>query len=108
LDEREFLESPCAAVLAKLPPGTRVGAWNSGRIGYFASFYFPDKIVINLDDVVNNDVPRYARDSTYENYLIENVQWLAEHPSQLKRYMSNQRALEFIQGHITQDGQVLR
>lgn len=106
-DERDFLASPSARLLSRLPPGTRAGAWNSGRIGYFASFHFPEVVVINLDGVVNNDVTRYARTSTYEQYLLENVQFVVEHPSQLIRYMSPERATRFVQRHIARDGRVL-
>jgi len=106
-DERLF-ERVFAPRFAATPPGARTGAWNAGLVGYFASFHFPDRVVINLDGLVNNDVPPAAAEGLYERYLLENVEWILEPPDSLLMLLPREQTMRFVQQHITPDGRVVR
>jgi hypothetical protein len=106
--ERRFLDAAPSRLLASLPDGSRAGAWNAGRIGYFSSFHHPDKFVVNLDGVVNNSIPRYARESSYEAYLLENVDYIVESPETLAGMIGFERAQRFVTQHLATGGRVIR
>ena len=66
------------ALLAEVPPGSTVGAWNAGRIGYFGQWRRPDLRFVNLDCVVNNEL--FAARARYVAWVIENVDYVLEPP----------------------------
>jgi hypothetical protein len=105
--ERRCLRSRPSHLLATLPDGSRAGAWNAGRIGYFSSFHHPDKFVVNLDGLVNNSVPEYARESTYEAYLLENIDYIVEVPNRLKNVIGPDRSRAFVARHLGTGGRVI-
>jgi hypothetical protein len=84
-----------------LPAGTRIGLWNAGEVGYFFSFHFPDRSVINLDGVVNNEVTRHAREGRYEQYVLEHVDVLIEPPRWFGNIVGKQRADAFTAKHVS-------
>lgn len=104
--ESEFLQSQAAERLSTLPHGARAGAWNAGRIGYFASFHY-DAVVLNLDGVVNNEIVRHARSEPYEAYILEHVDWLLEDPRELSRFIPEDRMLRFVRDHVGPEGQII-
>lgn len=107
LDEKIFSRD-FAPKLAAVPPGTRTGLWNAGLAAYFASFRFPDRFVINLDGVVNNEVPRRARKSRYEEYILENIDYVLEYPTQMIQIVGSVRASRFSGRYIARNGRILR
>jgi len=56
-----------AYVQQSFPPGTRIGTYQSGAIGYFAR----DKVVINLDGVVNEEALRAHEENRAFDYIRE-------------------------------------
>ena len=104
--ESAFLGSRAAERLAPLPAGSRAGAWNAGRIGYFASFH-SRAVVVNLDGVVNNEIVRHARTRPYESYILEHIDWLLEDPRELRKFVSEDRMVRFVRDHVSAEGQIL-
>jgi hypothetical protein len=98
-DEIEFLTRVRPRIEA-LPRGSRLGAWNAGATGYFASFHVPDRYVVNLDGLVNNDVPRYARESSYEQYILDNIDYLIESPGPMTWVVGGARTQAFVSRHL--------
>jgi hypothetical protein len=95
-DERERV----LRVGGALAPGTRIGLWNAGLVGYVFSFHFPDRPVINLDGVVNNVLVRRARAGQYEQYVLEHVDVVIEAPSMFVRVLGQNRADAFAAQHV--------
>lgn len=92
-------EAAYVEVGRSVPPGTRIGLWNAGEVGYFFSHHFPEVPVINLDGVVNNEVTRLARAGRYEEYVLENVDVLIEPPGWFGNIIGP-RARPFIAAHV--------
>jgi hypothetical protein len=58
----------------QLPPGERVGVFNSGFVQYFT-----DKQVINLDGLVNNEIMSYyKRKNGLQYFRQKNILWLVD------------------------------
>ncbi len=58
-----------------IPPGERVGVFNSGFVQYFT-----DRKVINLDGLVNNEILEYYRMKKGLGYLRgKNIGWVVDH-----------------------------
>jgi hypothetical protein len=106
-DEIQFLARARPRIEA-LPPGSRLGAWNAGATGYFASFHCPDRYIVNLDGLVNNDVPRYEQESSYEQYLLENIDYLIESPGLMTWVVGVDRTQAFVSRHLDASGRVVR
>ena len=87
-----------------LAPGTRVGAWNAGEVGYFFSFHFPDRPVVNLDGVVNNELTRAARIGHYEEYVLDHVDVVVEPMVRLGTILGKDGADAFIAKHVRHRG----
>jgi hypothetical protein len=112
-DEIQFLVRTRPRI-EPLPSGAKLGAWNAGATGYFASFHYPDRYVVNLDGLVNNDVPRYVLESSYEQYLLENIDFLIESPGPMTWVVGVPRTRAFVSRHlgprlrVTTSGPVVR
>ena len=98
-DEIQFL-ARMRPRIEPLPEGAKLGAWNAGAAGYFASFHYPDRYIVNLDGLVNNDVPRYVLESTYEQYLLENIDYLIESPGPMTWVVGVPRTRAFVSRHL--------
>ena len=98
-DEIEFLVRMRPRIEA-LPGGAKLGTWNAGATGYFASFHYPDRYIVNLDGLVNNDVPRYVLESSYEQYLLDNIDYLIESPGPMTWVVGVPRTREFVSRHL--------
>ncbi len=60
----------------KIPPGHRVGAFNSGYVQYLT-----DKRVVNLDGLVNNEILDYYKKRKGLEYLRKrDIRWLVDQP----------------------------
>jgi hypothetical protein len=67
----------------RVPVGTRIGAFNSGTISYFA----PHHRVINLDGLVNADIYEVFQKRTLMEYLWgEKIELLVDHNSALNKF----------------------
>jgi hypothetical protein len=95
-DERERVHQVGRA----LAPGTRIGLWNAGLVGYVFSFHFPDRPVLNLDGVVNNELVRRAKLGQYERYVVEHVDVVIEPPSKFVWVLGQKRADTFAAQHV--------
>ncbi|HJO24684.1 MAG: glycosyltransferase family 39 protein [Myxococcota bacterium] len=66
------------------PPGTTVGAWNSGILGYFSG-----RTVVNLDGVVNDDAVDALREKRLLAYIRERrIDVLVDLPHQVEAFLS--------------------
>jgi len=98
-DEIQFLTGVRPRI-EPLPSGAKLGAWNAGATGYFASFHYPDRYIVNLDGLVNNDIPRYVLESSYEQYLLEKIDYLIEPPGPMIWVIGVPRTREFVSRHL--------
>jgi hypothetical protein len=98
-DEIQFL-TRIRPHIERTPPGSRLGSWNAGANGYFASFHAPDRYVVNLDGLVNNDIPELALDRAYEGYLLEHIDYLIEPPGPMTWVVGVSRTREFVRRHV--------
>lgn len=65
---------------SKIPPGDRVGVFNSGYVQYFT-----DQKVVNLDGLVNNEVLSYYKQKKGLEYLRKKeIRWLIDTPAYLQ------------------------
>lgn len=64
------------ALDARVPPGVAVGAFNSGIFGYHA-----ERVVVNLDGIVNEDASRALQAARLLDYMRErNVRYVLDSP----------------------------
>jgi hypothetical protein len=98
-DETDYLRGAGRTIEA-LPPGARIGLWNAGQTGYFASFHHPDRTIVNLDGVVNNEVTRWESEGRYEEYLLRNVDFIIEPPEYMRIVVGEARAARFVARHM--------
>ena len=98
-DEIHFL-AQMGPRIDPLPRRAKLGTWNAGATGYFASFHYPDRYIVNLDGLVNNDVPRYALERSYEQYLLENIDFLIEPPGPMTWVVGAPRTRAFVSRHL--------
>jgi hypothetical protein len=92
----ELRYRPFLQKLAALPPGSRVGVWNAGRMAYFAAFAAPHIRIVNLDGVVNNDLYAALRRGQYLEYLAAECDFLGEAPGRLEAFVGAPAARAFI------------
>ena len=65
-----------------LPEDALVGAWNAGILGFFS-----ERVVINLDGVVNNEILPYVRNKEICEYLNDaNVEYVADFDNTIYNY----------------------
>jgi hypothetical protein len=70
------LETAREVIEKKIPPGDRVGSFNSGYVQYFTN-----RKVINLDGLVNNEVwPYYKNQKALEYLRRREIRWLVDFP----------------------------
>jgi hypothetical protein len=107
LDETHFKQRH-GRLLAQLPEGTQAGLWNAGTTGYFASHYYPNHIVINLDGVVNNVVTSSDAPGFYEDYILDHVDVLLEDPRFMSYIVGSERQFKFQQNHLDDQFRVVK
>ncbi|MCP4422409.1 MAG: hypothetical protein GY805_37850 [Chloroflexi bacterium] len=62
-------------------PGSRIGAWNAGIIGYYEGGR-----IVNLDGLVNNDIYTYAVNNDLPDYLSsENINYIIDFENMLSK-----------------------
>lgn len=92
--------------LSILPEGSAIGLWNTGMVGYFSSFYFPQYRIINLDGVVNNEITRLKEVNEYETYVLSNIDYILDRPEinvpyvWMVRTVGKKRAQNFVKRHL--------
>jgi hypothetical protein len=68
-----------SALVETTPPGARIGAFNAGILGAFASQ--GGRIVVNLDGVVNHGALRASEERTLTAYIAdEHIAFIADYP----------------------------
>ncbi len=79
---------PRLASIAATAPGSVVGAFNAGALGYVGGTY--DHLrVTNLDGLVNNAVYRALNDGRYLSYVEQTVDVMFESPERASMFLSD-------------------
>jgi hypothetical protein len=88
LSWNEFSYDAAQWLAVNVPPGARVGSWNAGVLGYFAT-----QAVVNLDGLINSfEFLPFLRSRTLHDYIVrERIEYLSDMESMVERHALGER-----------------